>query len=1112
MKILSWNCRGFAHASTVRTLRAICSLHKPDIIFLCETKTFLQPDHNPLSFMGFPFLLQVPPVGSKGGLVVAWKMGTDIEPVFLNNHQISFLVYSDPTSSPWLASCVHAPYIWGLRRGFWQDLSRVGKRFGGPWMLIGDFNAILSSAEKKGGRLFGSSSHSLFGNFVQENGLVDLGFSGNPFTWNNKRHGRYNIKERLDRGLSKHLWVLLFPNSLLSHLPASESDHNPLLLSTSSIAPNLPKPFKFEAFWTRDISSYAVIADAWNFPYNGSAAFALSRKMKASKSFLKSWNIHQFGNIHLKIKHLMSEINRIQCSPSPDDDISLEDNLQLELQEELIREESLWKQKSRDLWLTSRNLNTKFFHASTAIRRRYNSIPSLKSNDGSFVSNRVDIGSHICDYFSSLFSSTNPIFDDELVSLLPPVITPEENLSLCAIPDEREIFQVISQLGLCKAPGPDGFTGLFYKTYWSIVRLDVIKFVQCFFRHGRLLKEFNHTHLALIPKIDNPSQISQFRPISLANFTYKIISKILANRLKPLLQNIISPNQSAFLKGRTIQDNSILAHEIFHSMKKKRGSGGLMALKLDMDKAFDRMEWSFILRIFSCLGFSSNWIQLIEQCLSTVSFSVLLNGSPFGKFSASRGLRQGDPLSPFLFLLGSEVLSRLILKEELAGNIHGIKISRNSPPVAHLLFADDLMVFSKGNSSEAACILNCLEKFSAWSGQKVNLEKSSMFLSKNCSPSTSAAIRSILNLRNIPAKAKHLGLPLFFHRNKSLAFEELKLKILSNLSGWKSKLLSQAARSTLIKTVANAMPSYSMSMFLFPKPLCKVIDLAIRKFWWGFPQEKSHNLFLLGWNRICSPIDVGGLGFRIMECQNSALLSKIGWKILTNQDLLWVRALSTKYLHSHNFLSSPTPQSASWLWKGVLKCRSVVAKGACWLVSSGTNLNIWSTPWIPSLAGFKPSPNSDLTFLPNLNVSDLISPVTRDWYSPILNFLFDPISVEKIKAIHLPQSPSLDRWVWTPSPNGSFSVKSAHSLISNPTFPPISPLSPSDWKSLWSLRIQHRLKHLLWRISWNILPIRTNIFRFLPDADLEMVCCPMCSGPPESLQHLFLGCPFARSL
>jgi hypothetical protein len=161
--------------------------------------------------------------------------------------------------------------------------------------------------------------------------------------------------------------------------------------------------------------------------------------------------------------------------------------------------------------------------------------------------------------------------------------------------------------------------------------------------------------------------------------------------------------------------------------------------------------------------------------------------------------------------------------------------------------------------------------------------------------------------------------------------------------------------------------------------------------------------------------------------------------MLTNQDLLWVKALSTKYLHSHSSLASPIPQLASSLWKRVLNCRAVVAKGAYWSVSNGHLLNVWDSPWIPSFEGFKPSPNSGLFFLPNLNVSDLISPISRDWYLPLLNLLFDPISMSHIQAIHLPISPSLDRWIWSPSPNGSFFVKFAHSLISGHTIQSVSP-------------------------------------------------------------------------
>jgi hypothetical protein len=489
---------------------------------------------------------------------------------------------------------------------------------------------------------------------------------------------------------------------------------------------------------------------------------------------------------------------------------------------------------------------------------------------------------------------------------------------LCAIPDELEIYHAVSHLGQTKAPGPDGMTGLFYTTYWQIVRLDVIHFVQSFFSGGYMLQEINHTNLVLIPKTDNPSRANQFRPISLANFNYKIISKILANRLKPFLQNIISPNQSAFLKGRSIHDNAIMAHEIFHSLKKKRGNGGWMAVKLDMAKAFDQMEWSFLLHIFRLLGFNDLWIHMIHQCLSSVKFSVMLDGSPYGNFSSSRGLRQGDPLSPFLFILGAEALSRLILSEENNGKLHGIQISRNSPSVSHLAYADDFFFFSKAKVSEAETFLLCLKKYEGWSGQMVNFTKSSIFFSKNTKPPIISAITAILNLRQIPPLAKYLGLPLFFHRNKAAAFEEIKQKVLNRISGWKSKLLSQAAKTILIKTVANSIPTYSMSLFKFPRGLCKDLDSASRKFWWGFNDSKSHNLSLLAWSKICSPTSLGGLGIRLMSNHNSALLAKLGWKILNRENLLWIRASCSKYLRQMDLLNFNINPTMSWIWKGIL--------------------------------------------------------------------------------------------------------------------------------------------------------------------------------------------------
>ena len=270
--------------------------------------------------------------------------------------------------------------------------------------------------------------------------------------------------------------------------------------------------------------------------------------------------------------------------------------------------------------------------------------------------------------------------------------------------------------------------------------------------------------------MDNPSRVNQFRPISLTNFNYKIIPKILSNRLKPLLHKIVSPMQSAFLKGRFIHDNTILVHEFFHFMKQKRGNGSLVALKLDMEKAFDSMEWNFLLKILELLGFQPTWINWINQCITTSSFSILLDGAPFGKFFPSRGLRQGDPLSPFLFILGSEILSRLLLREENLGALHGIKIARISPPISHLLFVDDVMVFSKANMAKAHVILKCLTSYSFWSRQCVNQAKSVIFFNKNCKPVIKASVNSVLKLLPIPACAKYLGIPLFILRKKDSFF------------------------------------------------------------------------------------------------------------------------------------------------------------------------------------------------------------------------------------------------------------------------------------------------------------------------------------------------------
>jgi hypothetical protein len=605
---------------------------------------------------------------------------------------------------------------------------------------------------------------------------------------------------------------------------------------------------------------------------------------------------------------------------------------------------------------------------------------------------------------------------------------------------------------------------------------------------------------------------NHYRPISLTNFNYKIISKILSSRLKLVLHKIISPTQSAFLKGRSIHDNTILAHEVFHTMKGKKGNGGLMAMKLDMAKAFDSMERNFLLKILQLLGFHPIWIQWIQQCITTTSFSILLDGAPFGKFFPTRGLRQGDPLSPFLFILGSEILSRLIDREENKGLLHGIRMARSCPPISHLFFADDVILFSRAKENEARVIVKCLKTYSSWSGQCINMSKSAIFFSRNCCPNAKASVNRILTLTPIPARAKYLGIHLFLHGRKQDSFVEIKDRIFAKITGWKARLLSQAARTTLVKSVANAIPTYLMSLFLIPKSLCSIINSGLRKFWWGYPQDKKHCLSLLSWKNICMPTALGGLGIRSMESLNNSLLVRLGWKLTSNQSLFWVKSLRGKYLKNGiSFLNAPYIPSSSWLWKGLLKNRRIVEKGACISISCGINVDVWNSPWIPLMPNFRPIPNANLVNFLAFMVSDLMIPGRQVWNSHLLEDLFDASTVQNILSIHLPTQPCFDKWVWVPSRAGVFSVKSAYDLSFTMGGRP-SPLSSDAWLVLWGLKLQARLKHLLWKVAWDILHSRDKIGRFVVSDDQEAWLCPFCKGPVESLSHIFLDCHLARIL
>ncbi|XP_062152043.1 uncharacterized protein LOC133860458 [Alnus glutinosa] len=569
-----------------------------------------------------------------------------------------------------------------------------------------------------GGLPYASSSTDFFHEFVNSFGMIDLGFIGNPFTWSNHRDGHQLIRQRLDRGMASSQWVHLFPSFSILHLPASAFDYNPLFLNTVHYDSTLARPFKFEEFWSHHPDCYSTISLAWSPPCFGSPGFILNQKLRSTKLALKLWNRISFGNIQHQILSLTSQLDALQQSTS----LST-----LSVQERVIK-------------------------------RRRTAIDFLKLSSGAWNSDRQAIGNTLCAHFADLLTTSEPLIPDEMLNLFDTIISNEDNLSICSIPSEQEIHDSVFSIGATKAPGPDEFTGVFYQKYWIIIKPVVQSCVWNFFNKHHLLKEHNHTFIALVPKQLGPSM-------------------------------------------------------------------------------------------------------------------------------------------------------------ESMGLLKGICITKSWPPINHLLFVDNLIIFAKATSAEAIALSDCHHKYCCWSGQKVNSGKSSLLFSKNTSPASISSILGIIPFRLSPSRPFHLGLPLTLGSSRKEAFQPIIDKVLSKINGWRAKTLSQAGRTVLIRSTAAAIPAYAMSTFLLPFSLCRQLDRRFKDFWWGFPPDKNR---MRCWNkRLLSDL---------FDPVSAMAVCRLPISDASQKGYLWIPSTSGRFSTSSAYLSILTndftgshlsPLSSFWrdIWK-----------------------------------------------------------------------------------------------------------------------------------------------------------------------------------------------------
>ncbi|KAL0884467.1 hypothetical protein Bca101_008448 [Brassica carinata] len=1094
LAILSWNCQGLGNVLTIRRLKEIYRSMSPDVMFLMETKNDDAFVNEKLQSLQYSNYFSVPPNGLSGGLSLLWKDSVDITVLDSSLNMIDAKIIHKGVTS--FVSFIYGAPQMENRAAFWDKLAQTGLGRDTPWLITGDFNEILDNSEKVGGPPRLEGSFTTFRSFVAQNGLWDLKHSGDSLSWRGNRHSHF-IRSRLDRSMGNCSWAEAFPLGRCCYLRFEGSDHRPVMTYFNSNRHRHRGMFRFNRTLTEKEEITQIVESAWNH----SPLDSVILKLNACRRGIIKWAKEQQQKSNLLISQHQTALDAALSDPIPDQ--NLIDSIQLKLRCAYLEEELFWRQRSRIQWLKEGDRNTGFFHAATRIRRTINSIPVLEDGQGNVVYEEHDISRVISEYFQNIFTSNGNEDFSLIRGLLSRKVTPEMNQKLTTIPSNSEIKEAVLSINGNKAPGPDGFSATFYQSYWHIVGEDVQKDIRSFFTSSSLDAQQNETHIRLIPKTTGPRAVSDYRPIALCNTHYKIIAKILTRRLKPLLPSLISNTQSAFVTGRAISDNVLITHETLHYLRTSEAKKYCsMAVKTDMSKAYDRIEWSFVREVLTLLGFDPQWVSWIMACIESVSYTFLINGTPQGLVKPSRGLRQGDPLSPHIFILCTEVLSALCERGQNDGSMPGIRVARGCPAINHLLFADDTMFFCKSKASCVTALMKILEIYETVSGQRINPLKSAITFSARTPPEVRARVKETMAIESEGGIGKYLGLPEHFGRKKRDIFAAIVDKIRQKSHSWSTRFLSGAGKQILLKSVLAAMPCYTMSCFKLPASLCKQIQSLFTRFWWDSNPEKR-KMCWVAWTSMALPKYAGGLGFRDIETFNDALLAKIGWRLIKEPQSLLARVLLGKYARDTGFLDCTTSTTASHGWRSVLAGREILKKGLSWVVGNGESILVWGDAWLSFKSPRKPigPANSQTQFL---KVSELLCPLTNTWEVDKIRCHI-PLYEEAILKIKTSSVPANDSMVWLPEKSGVYSTKTGYGLGMCDKWK-INETEPSfNWlKNIWNVETSPKLKDFLWKLVREAIPVSANLER----RGIQAFGCKHC-GAPESDRHVFLTCPMA---
>ncbi|GJW49663.1 RNA-directed DNA polymerase, eukaryota [Tanacetum coccineum] len=758
-------------------------------------------------------------------------------------------------------------------------------------------------------------------------------------------------------------------------------------------------------------------------------------------------------------------------------------------------------------WSIAGDENSKYYHGLLNKSRNQLSIRGVLS-DGAWVESPAVVKNEFLTHFRDRFErpkASRLVLDTDF----PLKLDSDQKEDLERMVSKEEIKSAVWDCGVDKSPGPDGFTFGFYRRYWSMLESDVVDAVSYFFNHGKFPKGGNSSFIALIPKLQDAKLVKDFRPISLIGSLYKIIAKVLSNRLVGVLGGLVNEVQSAFVSDRQILDGPFILNDLIHWCKSKKKQ--TLIFKVDFEKAFDSVRWDYLDDVLNLFGFGAKWRSWIQNCLHSSRGSVLVNGSPTSEFQFHKGLKQGDPLSPFLFILIMESLHLSFQRVVNDGLFKGVNIG-SSLQLSHLFYADDVIFMGQWSEANIDIIVNALKCFHLASGLRMNLHKSKLMGIAIENDKIARAANKIGCL-TLKSPFSYLGIKVGGLMSRVNSWDKVVDSLYARLSKWKMKTLSIGGRLTLLKSVLGSMPIYYMSLFKVPSQVLKKME-AIRSHFFNGAEAHENKMCWVKWNRVLASKEKGGLGVSSYFALNRALMIKWTWRFRNDGNSLWSKFIRAMY-GSDGKLRKHVNRSHPSIWLDIvnevhnlknknLDILSLMKKK----IGNGSDTSFWEETWrgdhsfstsFPRI--FALEDDKSITVARKMAHDDLTFSLRRNPRDGA-----EAMQFSELKAIldGLLLSSAKDRWSWSIDGSEEFSVASTRRLLDDHL------LQGTSVKTRWVKEVPIKINIMAWKVRFDYLPSRFNLSK--RGLDILDICCPTCTHEAETTNHIFFSCTMVREI